>query len=291
MKMWLVGAGYWGRKLLTALEKLEVHPEIIDIKNGQTIDDIHDESPVILATPLWNHYAQCRELLKRGHDVYVEKPMAETSEEISELKSLCGADQLVMVGHIFQHHPHRFEIKQLIDSGIIGKITHIHSCRMNWGIYQTHTDPVLSLGTHDISIVLDLTQDSDAVVTQSQGHYYSQGSRPDRVQWSGRCGSTTFDCDVSWMWPRRIRETIIIGTKAQIIWDQDTNTYTISENRIINNRAQIDPDPKVMSYHYEFSPLEFEIKHWIDCVTQRKLPSTGFDQALAVARVIDQITY
>ena len=66
MKMWLVGAGYWGSKLLTSLEKFGVEPVVIDIRNGQTIDDITDLSPVMLATPLWNHYEQCKILLGRG---------------------------------------------------------------------------------------------------------------------------------------------------------------------------------------------------------------------------------
>ena len=52
MNMWLVGAGYWGSKMLANLQKFGVEPQIIDIKNGQTIDRINDRSPVMLATPL-----------------------------------------------------------------------------------------------------------------------------------------------------------------------------------------------------------------------------------------------
>ena len=100
MNMWLVGAGYWGSKMLANLQKFGVNPQIIDIKNGQTIDEINDRSPVMLATPLWEHYDQCRYLLKRGHDVYVEKPMAETVDQIRELKSLLKPGQIFMVGHI-----------------------------------------------------------------------------------------------------------------------------------------------------------------------------------------------
>lgn len=286
--MWLVGAGYWGSKIESTLKKFNVDAKIIDIKNGQTIDDITDTGPVMLATPLWNHYEQCKILLSRGHDVYVEKPMAETVKKILDLKSLCKTNQIFMVGHLFQHHPQRNEIHTLVDTGFIGKVTHISSRRLNWGIYQTKTDPVLSLGTHDISIVLDFTS-GPVTVDASQCYRTTNGSKPDRVTWAGRSGDVTFDCEVSWAWPVRTRETIIIGTKGQIVWNQDSNQYTITHNRIENNRAIVDEFPQVVKYSDSLTPLEHEIKHWIDCIQTRSQPTTGIDQALNVARVIDQI--
>lgn len=288
MKMWLVGAGYWGSKMLNTLQKFGVDTQVIDIKNGDTIDDINDLSPVMLATPLWDHYDHCKRLLKKGHDVYVEKPMAETVEQIRELKSLLQPGQIFMVGHLFQHHPHRHEIRTIIDTGFIGEIQHITSRRLNWGIYQTKTDPVLSLGTHDISIVLDITG-QPAVIDDSTCFYNTNGTQPDRVIWHGRSGHTTFDCDVSWAWPIRTRETVIIGSQGQIVWDQDQNTYTVSQHRVENNRCVSDSDPRTVCYTSELSPLEHEVQHWITCVRDRLQPSTGVDQALAVALVIEQI--
>jgi len=58
MKMNLVGAGYWGSKLLESLKQFDVDATVIDIRNGQTIDDIKNNDPVILATPLWQHHKQ-----------------------------------------------------------------------------------------------------------------------------------------------------------------------------------------------------------------------------------------
>ena len=153
MKMNLVGAGYWGSKLLESLKQFDVDATVIDIRNGQTIDDIKNNDPVILATPLWQHYEQTIELLKRGHDIYVEKPMAETADEINDIVSYLKPGQLIMVGHIFIHHPQIKLIENIINNNDIGDLTHIRSERANWGIYQTKTDPVLSLATHDLSIV------------------------------------------------------------------------------------------------------------------------------------------
>ena len=287
MNMWLVGAGYWGSKLLAGLDKIGVKGQVIDIRNGQTIDDITDHGPVMLATPLWQHHEQTIALLKRGHDVYVEKPMAETAKQIQAIQQSLSDNQLLMVGHIFVYHPQMLLIKDLIKSGEVGTVQHITSRRLNWGIYQTKTSPILSLATHDISIVSELTG-TDCVVSKAQGHVLSGGSQFDRVQFSGQSGKTLFDIDVSWCWPIRTRETVIIGTTGQIVWDQDANKVLLFNNRIENNRA-VATDPVVYEYNYNLSPLEYELQHWVDCVETRLRPMTGAPQALSVAYTIEQV--
>ena len=277
MKINLVGAGYWGSKVDESLKKLGCETVIIDIKNGQTIDDINDNNPVILATPLWQHYEQTVELLQRGFDVYVEKPMAETSKQLEHIARIAD-DHILMVGHIFIHHPQMEKIKS-ID---IGEIIHVSSERSNWGIYQTKTDPLLSLAVHDISIVQELIGNIEPTVAR-QFNYTNQNN-PDRVWFSG----PRFDIDVSWYSPTRIRRTTILGTKGQIVWDQDQNTVTHYLNRITDNRA-IAVSPNVFIYDYDKSPLEYELEHFLNCVKTRTQASTGINSALAVAGTVDQV--
>ena len=278
MKVNLVGAGYWGSKVDQSLQKLGVSTNIIDIKNGQTIDDIKNTDPVILATPLWQHYEQTVELLTRGHDVYVEKPMAETEEQLEHIARIVD-NHILMVGHIFIHHPQM----ELIKSIDIGNIIHVRSERSNWGIYQTKTDPLLSLAVHDISIVQELLGTIDA--TKASAFHYTNMINPDRVWFAG----PQFDIDVTWYSPVRIRRTTILGTEGQIVWDQDANTVTVSNHTVEDRRSKTDTQPKVYHYVYEYSPLEYELKHWVDCVRERRDPSTGIDNALAVATVIDKL--
>jgi predicted dehydrogenase len=288
MNMWLVGAGYWGSKLLSGLEKLGVEGRVIDIKNGQTIDDINDKGPVMLATPLWEHYGQTMELLSRGHDVYVEKPAAESCVEVSKMSAMLREDQLLMVGHIFIHHPQLKEIKDMIALGTIGRLQHITSRRLNWGIYQTRTTPVLSLAAHDISIILDVCGNS-ANIYDAHGYRYSDNTQHDRILFRGAVHDVTFEVDVSWAWPVRTRETIFHGRDGQIIWDQDANTVTLAKNRIENKRAVADTAPVVSTYRWDLTPLEHELKHWVDCVNTRTRPTTDVNSAYHVARVIDQV--
>jgi predicted dehydrogenase len=286
--MWLVGAGYWGSKLLQQLNRLGVDAQVIDIKNGQTINDINNTDPVMLATPLWQHYEQTLALLQRGHDVYVEKPLAETHQQVVDISQQIAPGQLLMVGHLFVHHPQMAEIKEIIKQGTIGDVQHITSRRLNWGIYQTKTDPLLSLATHDITIVQEIVG-AVMVPQQARAWNYSNNQQPDRVCFSGHCGHVTFDIDVSWHWPVRARQTVVMGTQGQIVWDQDANTITVCKNVIENNRAIADAQVKTIAYHHVLTPLEAELQHWIECTRSRSQPRTAVDDAAAVAAVIDAV--
>ena len=87
MKISLVGAGYWGSKIKKQLETIKnvEDIEIIDIKDGKSLKDIKYGN-VILATPAWDHYEQTIKLLDEGKNLYVEKPLALTTNECLDIK-------------------------------------------------------------------------------------------------------------------------------------------------------------------------------------------------------------
>jgi len=287
MNMWLVGAGYWGTKLHHSLSQLGVDAKIIDIKNNQSINDIDTLDPVILATPLWNHYDQCVHLLSRGHDVYVEKPAAESAVQVAKMQLILQPNQLFMVGHIFLHHPQLQLIKNCLDKNSIGTLQHITSRRLNWGIYQTRTTPVLSLAAHDISIVQSFSS-PNMTVTSAHGWHLSNGTQFDRVWFAGVSNRISYDIDVSWCWPVRTRETIFIGSRGQIEWNQDSNQVVIHNNRIIHNSAE-QGNTVEFDYDSALSPLEHELQHWVECVKARTQPSTNITNAYEVAVTIDHV--
>ena len=289
MKMYLVGAGYWGSKLLESLKKFDVDATVLDIRNGQSIEDIKTQDPVILATPLWQHFEQAKTILDMGNDLYVEKPLAETANQVREIAyHINDEDQLLMVGHIFEHHPQGAFIRKLLDRNEIGEVKHITSERANWGIYQTKTDPILSLATHDISIITSLVE-GKMYVDQAQEWLISNTDQPDRVWFSGHIDKVTYTVDVSWHSPVRRRLTIIQGTDGQIIWDQDANTVTVAKNKIVDRRAITDDKPVTHAYSALYTPLECELQHWVNCCKTRQEPKSGLHRALKVARVIDAV--
>lgn len=289
MRVWLVGAGYWGSKIASTLKDLGVESNIIDVKNGQSIDDINTLDPVMLATPVWDHYNTAKVLLERGHDLYVEKPLAETTEECKDLKDSMQDNQILMVGYIFLYHYHCNMLQNIINDGQLGEIKHIHVERMNWGIYQTKTSPLLSLTSHDISIVEYLTNSS---LHRTKVTTYNLSNNPkqyDKIHIEGNCGNTSIQIDNSWYSPIRRRIVTVIGTEGCAIWDTDEETLTITDHKKESEtRLSKMINHETIGYN-DTSPLYNELEHFIICVKTRQQPKTNIDHAIRVAHTIDRI--
>lgn len=284
MNCWLVGSGYWGSKVKATLEELGHAVNVIDIKNGNTIEDINTKDPVILATPVWEHFDQACYLLDKGYDVYIEKPAAENAEQVEILLNL-SRNKIVMVGHIFVHNPLIDHVKTLMDTGALGKIHFIHSERTNLGIYQTKTSTLLSLAPHDFSIVEYLT--GDLTVETARGYYLSDNVQYDRVGVTGSSKGIPWEIDVSWRWPLRRRIVTVAGDLGQAVWDEDKKTVEVFYNQVQERRLNTVADNHVIHAPENLNPLAIELQHFFDCVETRQQPKTDLHAALKIARAID----
>lgn len=283
MKFWLVGAGYWGSKVKATLETIPnvSEVEVLDIKQDKTIDDIDSNDPVILATPLWQHAEQTIELLSNGHDVYVEKPMAETSDQIKSIANYLDK-QVLMVGHIFLYNPLLVKLKELIDNDVLGNVQHVESRRLNWGIRQTKTTPLLSLAPHDLSIIHYLLDKVD--ITYASSANLSQNVVPDMMEFGG----PMFNCKVSWWWPTRERIVTVVGDKAQAVWNEDKKNISIHYGHMDGKYPVQEISTETIPYEGN-SPLYNELEHFVQCCINRSQPRTDVYNALAVAQSLDQV--
>jgi predicted dehydrogenase len=283
----VIGSGYWGSKIVESLKQLSsvAKIQVIDVKNGQTIDDIDvDVRAAIIATPLWDHFKTAQALLERGFDCYIEKPMAETASQVATIADYAKS-QIIMVGHIFVYHPALAYIKEQLPR--IGEIKHIHSERLNWGIYQTKTTPLLSLLPHDVSILLELCNNFE-VVSATQKNF-SHNVVPDYVSFDLRSGNITATITGSWYWPERVRKLTVIGTKGHIVWNDVTNEVKVFLGSVVSRRASELVETEVHVPILTPSPLQLELTHFVDCVTARKQPQTDVNNAFAVAKILDAV--
>jgi len=204
----LVGAGYWGSKLIKQLETIEGvgNVEIIDIKDGKNLSDIKYDN-VVLATPAWDHYEQTMELLQQGKHLYVEKPLALTTEECLDIKSKIKNDQTLMVGHIFLYNDRVKKIKELLPH--IGKILHVESNRLNWGRYQKKISTLHSLAPHDVSIIHYLLGYHEFENIICIGDNLTNNSQNDRDEYSFICNDISVKLNLSWYYPEKVRTVSI----------------------------------------------------------------------------------
>lgn len=283
----VIGSGYWGSKIVESLNQIPNvgKVQVIDVKNGQTIDDIDvDVRAAIIATPLWDHFKTAQELLERGFDCYIEKPLAETASQVAVIADYAKS-QIIMVGHIFVYHPALEYIKEQLPR--IGEIKHIHSERLNWGIYQTKTTPLLSLLPHDVSILLELLGELE--VTGAIQKNFTNNIVPDYVSFELRKNNVTATVTGSWYWPERVRRLTIIGSQGSIVWDDTKNTVEIIQGQVIERRLSNLTQVEIKTPDLTITPLQRELNHFVECVATRQQPFTDITNALRVAKILDAV--
>lgn len=118
-------------KILDKYNNIRYEKDYRKLLDDKTID------AVIIATPLYNHYEIAVAAIKAGKHVYLEKTMTYNAKQALELVSLKkeNPNLVLQVGHQYRYIPLYFKVKQMIDSGYLGKVTQI-DCRWdrnaNW---------------------------------------------------------------------------------------------------------------------------------------------------------------
>lgn len=144
-----------GRAEITALsgssiEHAKEHANGFDI--GLITDDYKvvcdsDEVDIIcVTTPNQFHMEQMSYALKTNKHVFLEKPVGMTADETRELAALVSnKDRLVVVGHQLRFNPYFAKIKEMIDSGMLGKPYYISINHASPWITNTKHDYIWSL--------------------------------------------------------------------------------------------------------------------------------------------------
>jgi len=122
---------------------------------------------VIITTPDDLHYGPAIQALNMGYDVLLEKPIAQSWEECSEiLKAQKANDAIVAVCHVLRYSPYYRKIKEVMNSGLLGElisvqhfepIQHVHMAhsfvRGNWGVEAETNPTILAKSCHDLDIL------------------------------------------------------------------------------------------------------------------------------------------
>jgi predicted dehydrogenase len=91
-----------------------------------------DIDAVYIATPPDTHAFYTIEAARHGKAVYVEKPMARTTEECREMIKVCGEMGVPLhVAYYRRGQPKFLKAKELLDSGVIGQIrsfSYLYAC-------------------------------------------------------------------------------------------------------------------------------------------------------------------
>mgnify|MGYP001593911200 CR=1 FL=1 len=122
---------------------------------------------IIITTPDNLHYAPCMKALEMGYDILLEKPISPSEKECRDILQLAKkTGRIVAVCHVLRYAPYFIKMRELIQSGVLGKVVsiqhfepiqHIHMShsyvRGNWHNSKQTTPIILAKSCHDLDIL------------------------------------------------------------------------------------------------------------------------------------------
>ena len=309
-KIALVGCGYWGRNLCRNFHGLNALGCVIDatesgqaqarliapgIKVSSHIEDALNDPQIhaiALATPAETHAELAIQAMKAGKDVFVEKPMALTLEDAEQMQSVANqTDRILMVGHLLEYHPAVLKLRELIDSGELGKINYVYSNRLNFGKVRTEENALWSFAPHDFAVILRLIGQSPIEVSATGGSYLTKGLADVTVSNMRFSDDTRAHIFVSWLHPFKEQRLVVVGDKKMAIFN-DVATFgeklllypqTVEFEGKIPVLKKEDFEPVE---YFDAEPLREECLHFLDCVTNRNKPLTDAQSGIDVLKVL-----
>ena len=109
----------------------------------------------VVATPATVHAQSIRELLPRQVPIFSQKVLTPDPVEADRLVQEAGGRLFVL--HHWRYHPGIEALRDLNDSGELGRLRGLRLERLGWGTNHDEVDPIWVLAPHDLSIVLEIT--------------------------------------------------------------------------------------------------------------------------------------
>ena len=236
----VVGLGHWGPNLARNFHRLSqatlhtlcdvdgyrlhrvgaLYPDARLTSDFASLLADPDVDAVVLATPVHTHFKLASAVLRSGKHVFVEKPLARSSEEARQLVELADAQGLIlMVGHVFLYNAAVRQVKAYIDSGELGDIYYIYAQRLNLGIVRQDVNALWNFAPHDISII-NYWLDGAPVRVDAHGYAYLQSGIEDVVFLNLEyAGGQAAGVHVSWLDPNKVRRMTVVGSKKMVVYD------------------------------------------------------------------------
>lgn len=309
-KIALVGCGYWGKNLCRNFHALGALAAVVDAtENGQAtarsiapnilitgnFEDILGDDQIqgiALATPAETHADLAIQAMRSGKDVFVEKPMALSISDADEMQKVAlETDRILMVGHLLEYHPAVLKLRELIDSGELGKINYIYSNRLNFGKVRTEENALWSFAPHDVAVILRLLGQSPTQVSATGGSYLTSGLADTTVSNLRFSNESRAHIFVSWLHPFKEQRLVVVGDEKMAIFN-DVAAYG-EKLQLYPQRVEFDGNVPVLKKenvefisHADTEPLHEECSHFLECLKSRNKPLTGAQSGIEVLKVL-----
>jgi predicted dehydrogenase len=319
----IVGYGYWGPNLARNFQEASgTRVVAISDLRPERLAQVQDRFPearmstdfrelladpnvdaVVIATPVSTHYSLALAALQAGKHVLVEKPLASSSKQARDL--IDTAERLgrtLMVDHTFVYTGAVQKIKDLVDSGQLGRLYYYDSVRINLGLFQHDISVIWDLAVHDLAI-MDYVLDRVPRAAAAIGVAHIPG-RPVNMGYL----TCFFEDDliahlhVNWLAPVKVRRTLISGDRQMIVYDDVEPSEKIkvydkgitvtnglgngiepAHDLLVGYRAGDMMAPQISLTE----ALRVEAQHFVECIGTGRRPLTDGWSGLRVIQVLE----
>jgi len=240
LRLGLAGLGYWGPNLARNLDDLpgarlewlcdqdegrlgRYDARFPQARRTSRFEDLLADGAldaVVVATPVVTHFELARQALRAGKNVFVEKPLADSAAHAEELVELAEERGLVLMpGHLLLYHPGVAKLKELVDSGDLGRILYVSGERKNLGKIRRDENALWSLGAHDLSVVLHLLGEEPAECWARGESFLTEGIEDVVVCYLRFPSGYSADLHLSWLDPHKVRRITVVGDRKMAVFD------------------------------------------------------------------------
>lgn len=314
----VVGYGYWGSKHMRVLSSMPgVQVTIVDqdperiaeakrsypsAEAAHHLDDVLGRvDAVVVATPPTAHAAVALQALRQGRHALVEKPLATTIEDAQEMVDTAATNGVqLMVGHTFEYNAAVWKLKEIIDSGELGRVLYIDAARLSLGKYQRDCNVIWDLAPHDISIASFLLDEVPRTAwVWAKRHVGTRHADVAYLRLDFENAATHAFVHVSWLDPCKVRRVTVVGERKMAVYDDMSDNERIRIYDIGVDPA--DPDDHgeshampvsyrtgdIVSPFIQFNePLLVQDNHFIDCIRTGVKPNTPGERGMDIVRVL-----
>lgn len=314
----VIGYGYWGPNLVRNFSNLKnasvkyvadarvsrlelVKSQYPQIQTTQQVDDLFNDptlDAVLIATPVFGHYELAKKALKSGKHVVIEKPMTAKVDEALELIDLAHKyNKVLMVDHTFLYTGAVNKLKEIVESGEMGKINYYDSTRINLGLFQPDINVVWDLAPHDISILYFLIKERPISVSATGTDHLKNGI--ENIAYVTLNFQTNmiahFSC--SWSSPVKIRKILVGGDKKMLLYDDLELTEKVKVYDT-GYSARNDDEKQKLLVDYRTGDIhipKLEMKEallgmaqdFVNAIEHQSIPASNWQSGLDVVKVLE----
>jgi predicted dehydrogenase len=317
MKVGLAGLGYWGPNLARNFDDLAgaelawlcdqdeerlagYGARFPHARTTTRFDDLLEDEGVdalVVATPVVTHHELARRSLAAGKHTFVEKPLAHSAALSEELVALAEERDLVLMpGHLLLYHPGVAKLKELVDSGELGRLLYVYGNRQNLGQIRRDENALWSLGAHDLSVILHLLGEEPSECIARGESFLREGVEDVVFCYLRFPSGIVAHMHLSWLDPHKMRRMTVVGDQKMAVFDdmelerkvtvydkrpeQRTDTY----GEWLTRTGDISI-PKIANDE----PLRLECEHFLALVGGEGDRHAAAREGLAVVRTLEQL--